>query len=131
MSAAKFVKFKVISADGVVVRTGMCAATDVLIQAINPGETAVPDTDTDTPVVIESAEGLETFSYSSVRASMYPAVTDQLDALWKFFATQTDIPQELKEMSDRVASVKAQVPKDNTKYIRDPEAGDSFVVLPN
>lgn len=52
-------------------------------------------------------------SYKDRRAAEYPAIGDQLDALMKWAATQTDIEltAELKSIAEACMGVKAKYPK--------------------
>ena len=49
--------------------------------------------------------------YREARASEYPALGDQLDALMKHFAAMPDIPKGLGEWIDACQAVKEKYPK--------------------
>lgn len=51
--------------------------------------------------------------YKTLRAKEYPPIGDQLDALMKWLATETEIrvPAELKSIAMKCMSVKAKYPK--------------------
>lgn len=53
-------------------------------------------------------------TYKDVRAAMYPDIGDQLDAIMKWAATETEIgiPTELKSIAMQCMNVKSQVPKE-------------------
>ena len=55
----------------------------------------------------------ETLSYSELRSREYPNIGDQLDAIMKWAATETEItlPQEFKSLAMKCMSVKAKYPK--------------------
>ena len=62
-----------------------------------------------TKTIVES----ETLSYSELRSREYPNIGDQLDAIMKWAATETEItlPQEFKSLAMKCMSVKAKYPK--------------------
>lgn len=55
--------------------------------------------------------------YRLNRASEYPAIGDQLDAIMKWLATETEftVPKELKGLAMKCMSVKAKYPKPTTE----------------
>lgn len=49
--------------------------------------------------------------YKEARRDAYPAITDQLDAIMKWAATQKDLPDSLKEIAAQCMAVKEKFPK--------------------
>lgn len=61
----------------------------------------------DEPVLVGSWAGSSSPSYAELRASAYPPIEEQLDALWKGGA-------EMEAMRKRIMNVKEQYPKETT-----------------
>lgn len=59
-------------------------------------------------------EPLPEKTYQEKRLEKYPPIGDQLDAIMKWLATETEfqVPHELKSLAMKCMSVKAQVPKE-------------------
>ena len=54
-----------------------------------------------------------TRDYREARRPEYPAIEDQLDALWKVIEhlTEASLPPDAEDLLDRVRQVKARYPK--------------------
>lgn len=70
--------------------------------------------DNPTPEEIAFREKLFADTYREKRVAEYPHVGDQLDAIMKWLATETEIsvPPELKSLAMKCMSVKAKYPKE-------------------
>lgn len=72
-------------------------------------------TDAEVAVAHETAERylLKRADYRKLRQQEYPPIGDQLDAIMKWLATETEltVPAELKSVAMKCMSVKAKYPK--------------------
>lgn len=87
-----------------------------LSEAKEPVETIVRETPPETEVgdtFIDGQLTKRTLPYYEARLREYPPMGDQLDALMKWLATETEfgIPAELKSIAMTCMSVKAKHPK--------------------
>jgi len=88
--------------------------------ALFPGYTFVGKYDTrpnvDGKLFLDGEFRTPGLPYSMQRAQAYPAIGDQLDALWKLIGTATDLPAETRDMLTKIQEVKNAYPKvDDTK----------------
>lgn len=101
------IHYLLLNDDGSVFQRGRCLGEEDIPQV--PGKTAE---------VIEAADPRRPKpppepSYDRYRAMAYPAIGDQLDAIWKALDTG-NLTGEVKAMADRIKAVKAKYPKGDT-----------------
>jgi hypothetical protein len=111
-------KFTILNADGVVIRTGHAPQEDHELQ-VQPGERLFKG-DADLGQIVHAASGLicdppappaPPLSIRQQRAAHYPAIADQLDALWH--AMDTGLLPRVPGFYDEILAVKNAIPKED------------------